>query len=78
MKACVADAGLVLAVAFLRVAAVSQAVRDVACFPLPAALTLAVHGASRVPYTTLATARAVVGTCIQPGRKETEREKNLG
>lgn len=62
-----ADAGLALAATSFRVATVGLAVGDVTSFPLPVGFTLTVHRTSGVPHTTLATTRAVVGTCIHPG-----------
>lgn len=76
-----ADAALSLAAAPFRVTAVIQAVWDVAGFPLPVGFTLAVNGGGGVAHPALATARAVVGTCVDPtmethtGRKtETRRQ----
>lgn len=65
-----ADARLALAATSVGAATVSQAVRDVTGFPLPAGLTIAVHRTSGVPRAALAAAGAVVGTCIHPGREE--------
>lgn len=65
-----ADARLALAATSVRAATVGQAVRDVAGFPLPAGLTVAVHRTRAVPHATLAAAGAVVGTCIHPEREE--------
>ena len=66
-----ADARLVLAATSVRGAAVSQAVGDVAGFPLPVGLTVTVHRTGGVPHATLAAAGAVVGTRIQPRKEET-------
>lgn len=69
-----ADAGLALAVTSFGGAAVSQAVGDVTGFPFPVGLALAVHRTGGVPHAALATAGAVVGTCVHPGREERRRE----
>lgn len=69
-----ADAGLALAVTSFGGAAVSQAVGDVTGFPFPVGLALAVHRTGGIPHAALATAGAVVGTCVHPGREERRRE----
>lgn len=66
MPPVLADAGLALAAASLRVAAVGRAVRDVAGFALPLVVAGAAHRAGGVAHAALATARAVVGTCVHP------------
>ena len=80
MPSGLADAGLVLAGAALRVATVGQAVGDVAGLPLPVGRALAVHRAAAAAgglHAALAAARAVVGTRVHPvGRKSKKKRKN--
>lgn len=73
LPAVVANAQLLageVAVAAVGAAAVVATVRDVASFPLPVLVALAVHAAGRrVARRALPVARAVAGTRVDPGHK---------